>query len=125
MAEHTINDLVDDVTIPKHQIARPLALPKSPGIAQVCAKSGGHSRESDGHKTIKQRTPVRSQLLIKQWLYGIEVIDLENLVPQSLKADSGLLKLTSSPFSSIHGDLDFVGKPGLDPDAHETIVLMV
>ncbi len=41
------------------------------------------------------------------------------------KTDAGLLKLSGQPLTAVHGDLDSEWEPGLNPDAHETIVPVV
>ena len=120
--DDSVHDSIEVTAVPEHVVGRPLALPQGPGVAEIGPEGGDERREADGHEIVEQGAPVRGQLLVEERLHGVEVVDLQDLVAAALKADTSLLELPGEPLATVHGDLDLVRKPGLDADAHETVV---
>lgn len=125
MADHGAHGIIESLTVPKQEVASPLALPQTPGVSQVHAQGGGDGWKGDWYEAVEERAPVGGQLLIEEMLHSFDVVDLKDLVAHPFEADVGLAELTSQPLSAVHGNLDSVWKPGLNPDAHKAVVLVI
>jgi hypothetical protein len=125
VAQKSIHNRIQGVWRIKHIIGGPFALPQSPVIGEAWAEGYGHGRKSPGQETDEQGLPAGVELGVKELLGTGVVGDMKEFIAVQYERDSVSGERPAQPFSSVKRDLNIVGEPGLESDAHEAIVGVV